>query len=161
MRKDGGAVKFLPGSIDDRKVAADAPWAAIGNDDDISAGSEEDSGDDEDSACDEEEDSEEDDAEEEPVPTLLVANQKRKRRKEAVLPPNKKVAFAPDPKSSKQSRLGGSRKTAPIPPKPKSTKISQALIPKPKKVANIVTKSSKGTSTAESGEEAYDFGKYF
>jgi len=162
MRKSGGVVKFLPGRIDDRKVDADSPWMLADGDEDISPDSEDDSGEGEDISDNENESSEHDtEDEEEPAPTLPVANQKRKRQKEIVSSPNKKVAFAPDPKGSKQSRLAGSLKAIPKTLKSKSTKIPQTPTSKPKKVANVATKSSKGTAATESGQEAYDFGKFF
>jgi nuclear GTP-binding protein len=161
MRKNVGVVKFLPGKIDNRKVDVDAPWTIADGDEDINPDSEDDSGADEEISGDEDETSEHDADEEnedvETEPSLPAASQKRKRQKGSVLP-NKRVAFAPDPKGSKQSRLPSSLKTISKIPKSKPTKISQPPTSKPKKVANVVTKTKTSNGN---GEEAYDFGQFF
>ncbi|KAF7971036.1 hypothetical protein HWV62_22155 [Athelia sp. TMB] len=177
MRKEGGLVKFTAAPVESRRVDVDGKWPGLteeeeDSEDESMANGEEESGSDED---DDEEDVEMDNAEaldaeesdsdeeemqvEEPVP---IASGKRKRadKKAAVVTrPAKKVAFAADPKESKQARsaAGANAQKVTIPKKkaPPPAKKPTQVAAKP---ANVP--SGKKTIT-RGGEEAYDFGKFF
>lgn len=193
MRKTEGLVKFVPGEIEGRKALIHDPWAGSVEDED----DEDEDGDNEeasDEVADEEEEDDEDESDEEPEPEPEPAppvsgKQKRKLAADRSSgPPHKKVAFAADPKESKQARSAGSRKgQAPMDTprakavsKPKTSPLkkvsaAKATVEKPKavvekkekerKVANVApvkTKASqKSVAKSASGEEAYDFGKFF
>jgi nuclear GTP-binding protein len=201
MRKGGGLVRLIAGEIESRKVAIEEPWSHVKEDesDDDGDGDDEDgmdmdedgeeveddgiddSGEDDDDDEDEDED-EDEDADDEPSPPI---SSKRKRKRAAEISsvlPSKKVAFALDPKGSKQSRAAGSRKgqtqEKPIPkskapvsksvtPKVKPPKALAAVVEKKQKGTNIATKATprratSGVTTGDGGDdEAYDFGKFF
>ncbi|CCM03995.1 uncharacterized protein FIBRA_06151 [Fibroporia radiculosa] len=197
LRKAAGLIRLITGKIEDRKVALDAPWRdsensddgesdadeddededeADGVDDDASVDLEEDSAGDDDEEDDEEEE-EEDEEEEEPLPP--IGKRKRGIAKASAPPPRpvKKVAFAADPKESKQARskagAAGSQAAArklkqkadmPVKTKPakapaKKAKAAPTKIPA-QKVANTASKKAVVPS-GEKGEEAYDFKKFF
>jgi len=204
MRKARGVVKFSAGAVETRKVAVDEPWIGlIGEDDEEGEESEEDGSEvgqdeedeededeeDESEETDEGEDTDDDEDDEEDTPPPLPSN-KRKRKRAAEpappTPPSKRVAFAADPKTSKQARKAGSlklkaqqQKPAPIPTKKveepkqplKAVETAKAkLLMKEKKVvekkvANVAAKKAKGSKPAKSsttkGPEAYDFSKFF
>ncbi|EDR04910.1 uncharacterized protein LACBIDRAFT_303781 [Laccaria bicolor S238N-H82] len=207
MRKAGGVVKFSAGAVETRKVAVDEPWVGLaGEDDEEGEESEEDDlevgqdEEDEDEECDldEEDDEEEemdegedtDDDEDDEEDTLPPFSNKQKRKRSAEpappAPPSKKVAFAADPKTSKQARKAGSlkikaqqQKPAPVPAKKveepkqplKAVETAKSKLPVKekkvveKKVANVAAKKAKGSKPAKSpttkGPEAYDFSKFF
>lgn len=204
MRKAGGVVKFSAGAVDTRKVAVDEPWVGLVGEDDEDEGeeSEEDGSEVDQDEEDEEDEDEEDDEEEmdegedtddheddeEDAPPPPSNKQKRKRGAEPAppAPPLKRVAFAADPKTTKQAHKAGSpklkaqqQKPAPIPAKkveePKQplkaveTTKSKLLVKEKKvvekKVANVAAKKAKGSKPAKSptteGPEAYDFSKFF
>ena len=165
MRKRIGLVKLTACHIDVRKIDVEARWAGLEQDGDDKSEEEQEECDKQDGSdseddnvdVDEHNDSEDDD---EPAPAPAS---KRKRRNISAAPstrPNKKVAFAPDPKESRRARAAGSAKATPLSlsSKPVSSKM------KPLKPANISTKTASQKSTVsldKGGEEAYDFGKFF
>ena len=114
---------------------------------------------------------EEENEDEEPV----QPHGKRKRGDPAAskAPPAKRVAFAPEPKNTKQARsaagargaaVAASRKALRTEAKAtKPTKAAKALAkPAPAKKAANAAPAKKATSTGDkSGEEAYDFKKFF
>lgn len=178
LRKSGGLVKFASGQADLRKVAVDEPYHKPEDkendsdedaDEDVVMGDEpEDAVDDEDSDEDIEEDEdaeeEEDEEDDEPPPAPIVnRKQKRKLAVEAgALPPSKKVAFAQEPKDTKQARSLGSQK-----PKAEKKSSLKAKAPEPKakktsKGANVPKAAqSKSSSQGDGADDAYDFGKFF
>ncbi|EMD40973.1 hypothetical protein CERSUDRAFT_111546 [Gelatoporia subvermispora B] len=182
MRKNKGVVKMKAGDIEARQVIVDASWLESddeGNESDVEDEDEDEDGfEDEDSEdleedgasveedeLDEDEDEEDEDEEDEEVPPL---SGKRKRGVKAAPPsrPAKKVAFAAEPKGTKQARAAagakGSLKASPkvtsVPPK-KELKSKKPVLKKPAKVANASKKPA--ASQAKNGEEAYDFKKFF
>lgn len=207
MRKAGGVVKFSPGAVETRKVAVDEPWVGLAGEDDeegeeseeddLEVGQDEededeegdlDEEDDEEEEMDEGEDTDDDEDDEEDTPPPFSNKQKRKRGAEPAppAPPSKKVAFAADPKTSKQARKAGSlkikaqqQKPAPVPAKKveepkqplKAVETAKSKLPVKekkvveKKVANVAAKKAKGSKPAKSpttkGPEAYDFSKFF
>lgn len=207
MRKAGGVVKFSPGAVETRKVAVDEPWVGLAGEDDeegeeseeddLEVGQDEededeegdlDEEDDEEEEMDEGEDTDDDEDDEEDTPPPFSNKQKRKRSAEPAppAPPSKKVAFAADPKTSKQARKAGSlkikaqqQKPAPVPAKKveepkqplKAVETAKSKLPVKekkvveKKVANVAAKKAKGSKPAKSpttkGPEAYDFSKFF
>ena len=205
MRKAGGVVKFSAGAVETRKVAVDEPWVGLVGEDDEDEGEESEEGgsevgqDEEDEDEGDEDDDEEeemsegedtDDDEDDDEDALPPPSKKQKRKRGAdptpPAPPSKRVAFAADPKTSKQARQAGSlklkaqqQKSAPIPAKkveePKQplkaveTAKSKLLMKEKrvveKKVANVAAKKAKGSKPVKSptikGPEAYDFSKFF
>lgn len=207
MRKAGGVVKFSPGAVETRKVAVDEPWVGLAGEDDeegeeseeddLEVGQDEededeegdlDEEDDEEEEMDEGEDTDDDEDDEEDTLPPFSNKQKRKRGAEPAppAPPSKKVAFAADPKTSKQARKAGSlkikaqqQKPAPVPAKKveepkqplKAVETAKSKLPVKekkvveKKVANVAAKKAKGSKPAKSpttkGPEAYDFSKFF
>ena len=208
MRKAGGVVKFSAGAVETRKVAVDESWVGLVGEDDEGEGEEseedgsevgqdeedeededeEDEEDDEVEEMGEEEDTDDDEDEDEDTPPPPSIKQKRKRGAEPAppAPPSKRVAFAADPKTSKQARQAGSlklkaqqQKPAPIPAKkveePKQplkaveTAKSKLLVKEKKvvekKVANVAAKKAKVSKPVKApttkGPEAYDFSKFF
>lgn len=207
MRKAGGVVKFSPGAVETRKVAVDEPWVGLAGEDDeegeeseeddLEVGQDEededeegdlDEEDDEEEEMDEGEDTDDDEDDEEDTLPPFSNKQKRKRSAEPAppAPPSKKVAFAADPKTSKQARKAGSlkikaqqQKPAPVPAKKveepkqplKAVETAKSKLPVKekkvveKKVANVAAKKAKGSKPAKSpttkGPEAYDFSKFF
>lgn len=203
MRKAGGVVKFLAGAVETRKVAVDEPWVGLVGEDDEDEGEEsekdgsevgqdeedeEDEDEDESEEMDEGGDTDDDEDDEEDAAPPPSNKQKRKRGAEPAppAPPLKRVAFAADPKTTKQARKAGSpklkaqqQKPAPVPAKkveePKQplkaveTAKSMLLMKEKKvvekKVANVAAKKAKGSKPAKSptteGPEAYDFSKFF
>lgn len=207
MRKAGGVVKFSAGAVETRKVAVDEPWVGLAGEDDeegeeseeddLEVGQDEededeegdlDEEDDEEEEMDEGEDTDDDEDDEEDTLPPFSNKQKRKRSAEPAppAPPSKKVAFAADPKTSKQARKAGSlkikaqqQKPAPVPAKKveepkqplKAVETAKSKLPVKekkvveKKVANVAAKKAKGSKPAKSpttkGPEAYDFSKFF
>ncbi|KAG5645776.1 hypothetical protein DXG03_005313 [Asterophora parasitica] len=174
LRTTVGLVKLVAGEIDSRQTVLDEPWLEAEDsdeEDEEQDGMEvnEGEGDDEVDEDEAEEENEEDEEDEEVVPPSSSKKQKRKRITEsAAAPPSKKVAFASEPKSSKQARKAGSLKekpTATTKPKPSAS----AAKPKPTpavarvgKAANVTTKGKAAAKiTGAGGDEAYDFGKFF
>ena len=182
LRKTSGLVRLETGVADERKVELDAPWIEAPGDadsdeddeeDEIVAGpgESEDEGDDIDEDDEGEDEGEEENEDEEPV----QPHGKRKRGDPAAskAPPAKRVAFAPEPKNTKQARsaagargaaVAASRKALRTEAKAtKPTKAAKALAkPAPAKKAANAAPAKKATSTGDkSGEEAYDFKKFF
>lgn len=184
IRKSTGLVKLVAGSIESRRADVEGSWAGVKQTEDASededegegdeAADEDDSGSDDDDGEEAEdvemEDLEDESSEEEEEPVLVPAG-KRKRAGKITGPaarPSKKVAFAPDPKESKQARsaAGAAKKAIVAAPKPKSKptlKPKPTAVPTKVKAANVGhgKKSAVKTSPSKSGEEAYDFGKFF
>ncbi|TFK35009.1 hypothetical protein BDQ12DRAFT_635436 [Crucibulum laeve] len=189
MRKSNGLVKLTSGALEERKAAIEEQWAALQDEEDSDEDNEEDESDMEADVADEEkeEDVEMDEDEEDeamPVPAAISNKQKRKRGAEPIpAPPSKKVAFAADPKSSKQARKAGSLKGRVVAQEketggenptsrsaaaralqskavPAKTKTAAKDV-KDAKVANMAAKKSKVTAAAGGNEEAYDFGRFF
>lgn len=184
MRKSGGLIKLTPSAIESRETSIEESWSELawdpeadgsdGENADVDMegdGESEQSGESQGSGAEnEDEGEEEDDQTEEDHPTILSGKQKRKRPAEPSLPPppRKKVAFAPDPKSSKQSRSAGSLGAK----KPQSIEAATGAAtktkpPKPvpeirRKTANMAGK-QKASKPLEggTGDEAYDFAKFF
>ncbi|KAF5388105.1 hypothetical protein D9615_000031 [Tricholomella constricta] len=186
LRKSAGLVRLVSGEIDSRQVVLDEPYLEMDESDEedeeadgIEVDELTEDKDDEDEDENEDEDQEGDDVEEEEEEEEEVApppskKHKRKRTNEpAAAPPSKKVAFAPDPKASKQARKAGSLKgTLPEKPMPKplatATQVSKpksqpaASVKQGRKVANVAAKGKITTKvTGAGGDEAYDFGKFF
>jgi len=194
LRKSTGLVKLTSGEIDSRMVILEEPWlkedevGSVEDEDredgemevDESVSDEEENDDDIDDDADEEEGEEGEEKEEkeeekeEDMPPPSSKKHKRKRTNEpSTAPPTKKVAFAPDPRSSKRAGIARSLKGM-KPEKPTTTKAkpldftNSATRPKSKPVgvkperraANIGVK-GKATTTDAGGDEAYDFGKFF
>ncbi|KII96056.1 hypothetical protein PLICRDRAFT_170636 [Plicaturopsis crispa FD-325 SS-3] len=174
MRKKRGLVKMGVGAMEERDVVLEGAWAGDasegGSDDELEADegaldeeiadSDEEGSGDEDEEMGDEDDEEEEEVEEveEPAP-ILSGKRKRAAAAATPAPPPKKVAFAADPKESRQARRAASassKKAAPA-PKPPAAKVS--------KVANGPSSKSKGAapkpSTTTGAEEAYDFKKFF
>ncbi|KAG5637321.1 hypothetical protein H0H81_005014 [Sphagnurus paluster] len=187
LRKVVGLVRHSSGECETRKAVLDEPWLkedreVSDSEDENEDGMEVDHmGDDDDDDDDEEdgdenesdegsEEGDEEDQEEDQQTPPLSSKQKRKRGNESsTAPPSKKVAFAPDPKSSKQARRAGSNKnkTTEMTSKPVSNisavKLKGTTSAKPEqKVANVAVKSKTiAKPTSAGGGEAYDFGKFF
>ncbi|GLB33406.1 putative GNL3L/Grn1 putative GTPase [Lyophyllum shimeji] len=192
LRKSSGLVKLVTGEVDTRKVFLDEPWlkeAEVTSDEDededeemevngsIGDGEEddEDDADEEEDEEEEEDDEDEDEDEEEEVPPPPSRNQKRKLVNEpSTTPVRKKVAFAPDPKSSKQAGKAGASKGK-APEKPTTIK-TKPLAPNPvtkhnskpaggkaqRRVANVGAGGKATTKGPDAdGDTAYDFGKFF
>ncbi|KZT12640.1 uncharacterized protein LAESUDRAFT_766146 [Laetiporus sulphureus 93-53] len=205
MRKAGGIVKLKAGESESRRVVLDVSW--IGSNDsgngsgvdedegeegdeplgeDASIDVEEESGDEEEESGDEDDDDEEEDESEEDEEARPALKGKRKRAAAPVLArPAKKVAFAPEPKGTKQARsaAGGQSHAAArkarthtqaddipstkpkvkVSPTPKAALAAKASkkasnTPAVKKAANAA---SKKTASTNDDEEAYDFKKFF
>ncbi|KZP15119.1 hypothetical protein FIBSPDRAFT_1048353 [Athelia psychrophila] len=178
MRKEGGLVKFVASPVESRRANVEGEWPGLkeeenSEDENEEGGSEEeedvemDDAEAEDSDEEEEEDVDEpmEEPVEEPVP-IVSGKQKRAGKKLAPTRPAKKVAFAADPKESKQARsaAGAAGKKAVPPAKtpakaaapPAKTPAAPTATAKP---ANVP--SGKKTTATRGGEEAYDFGKFF
>lgn len=175
-------MKYTAAPLESRKVDIDGKWPGLTeaeekDEDESMADGEEESGSEEEEEEAEEEDVEMDEAEaldaedsdsdeeemeaEEPLP-IVSGKRKRADKKAAVVTrPTKKVAFAADPKESKQARsVAGSKvHKATIPakklPPPSKKPIATQVAAKP---ANVPSGKKAGT---RGGEEAYDFGKFF
>ena len=127
----------------------------------VHRGEEQSAGDDEDGGEGEEEEEEED--------VQPIGKRKRTSQQSVFLRPTKKVAFAAEPKGTKQSRstagargaLAARGKEAKIKPQsgkpPVKAKVTKAT---PAKVANTVS-SKTPVKTTSNGEETYDFKKFF
>ncbi|KAF8075980.1 GTP-binding protein [Lyophyllum atratum] len=185
LRKSLGLVKLVVGEIDSRKAILDDPWLkedkggdeAEDEEDEMEVDNSDDGEEESDEGVDadeEDEDEEEEEEEmEEEAPPPSSKKQKRKRTNEpSTAPPTKKVAFAPDPKASKQARKTGSLKgkttEKPMPTQPKILASIQRPKSKPaaakpeRKVANVAMKGKATTKVTGAGsDEAYDFGKFF
>lgn len=171
MRKRAGLVKLVAGHVDIRKVDIAAKWIGAEHDGDDQSDEEVvDNDNDEQGESDEDDNVMMDDVEDighnesdeddEPAP---APTGKRKRRNTFTAPsavPNKKVAFAPDPKESKRARAAGSTKKA-APPSLNSKPVSSKLkTSKPTNVGKRIA-SQKSISPSKGGDETYDFGKFF
>lgn len=170
MRKGGGLVKYTAASAESRRANVEGEWpglkeAEASEDESEEVSSEEEDvemNDAEDSEEDSDEDAEEDESMEEPIedpkPILSGKLKRADKKSTPVVRPAKKVAFAADPKQSKQARSasGATQK--------KAVMLAKVVAKKPTvptatvKVANVPS----GKKTATLGrEEAYDFGKFF
>ena len=197
MRKTRGAVRMAPGEAERREVALDNSY--FGAEDEEGSGDEEEegdegddeevdeldesgeeSGDEEDEVLEgEDDDEDEDEDEEDGEPAPLPGKRKRAAQIQKIPSrPAKKVAFAPEPKGTKQARSaagaasfkltaskakGGQQKAKPTPEvKPakahkKITSVSAAM----KKTANSSKKGKQASLASKDGEETYDFSKFF
>ncbi|OCH95890.1 hypothetical protein OBBRIDRAFT_441971 [Obba rivulosa] len=199
MRKSKGVVKMKAGAFEVRRVVLDASWFGsdeeTGNESDLEGEDEEvdelededladldDDGDvheDGESIEEDEEDELEDTGDEEEEEEEVPPPSGKRKRGTKVAPPSrpaKKVAFAAEPKGTKQARAAAGAKgvlkaaskakkhdkpvvtATSVPPK-KELKGKKPVVKKPTKVANISKKSA--VSQAQDGEEAYDFKKFF
>ena len=178
-RKTAGVVKMAPSALEARKAALDLPW--VGEDDESDEGDDEENeladdpfkGDEsEDLESEDEEEDEDEDEEDEDEAELAPPAGKRKRSAKPSIPvrPAKKVAFAPEPKNTKQARsaagakgalAAGKKVKAAAPAKPPAkSKLAAKLAVAPKKVANVKKTLGPAVKAAD-GEEAYDFKKFF
>ena len=196
MRKTRGAVRMAPGEAERREVALDSLYFGAedeegsdeeeegdeGDDEEVDELDEsgEESGDEENGVSEgEDEDEDEDEDEEDGEPAPLPGKRKRAAQIQKIPSrPAKKVAFAPEPKGTKQARSaagaasfkltaskakGGQQKAKPTPEvKPakahkKITSVSAAM----KKTANSSKKGKQASSASRDGEETYDFSKFF
>lgn len=182
-RKAIGVVKLAPSVPEARKIALEVPW--VGEEDESDEDDEEeelgnghteddeseDPGDEDEDEEDENEDDEkgegdDDEDEEEEKPVQPVGKRKRSAQSSAPARPTKKVAFAAEPKSTKQARSAAgvkgalaAKKKAKVTTQVKpSAKSSPAVAPK--KVASS-KRASGMVNKAANGEEAYDFKKLF
>ncbi|RPD62065.1 hypothetical protein L226DRAFT_508977 [Lentinus tigrinus ALCF2SS1-7] len=202
LRKAGGLVKLRPADVDARKAVLDASYF-ISSDDEGMEADEEDAGtvddmdevgmvdeesegdyiSDEDEGSDEDEEEDEDDEEEEDEEEEdELASPPRGKRKRALAKaparPAKRVAFAPEPKGTKQVRSaagakGAAKKAAgakadskPEPKAKSSKKPAKAPAPKPKaapakKIANAALSKKAAAAPSKDGEDAYDFKQFF
>jgi nuclear GTP-binding protein len=171
MRKRTGLVKLVAGHTDTRKVDVEARWVGAEYDGDDQSGEEVDKDENEEQAesdedgnamMDDLEDLGHDEAEEDDEPQPAPTG-KRKRPNTFTAPsalPNKKVAFAPDPKGSKRARAAGSTKKA-APASLNSKPVSSKLKTSKLTIVSRKIVSQKSTSSSKGGNEAYDFGKFF
>ncbi|KAM5530260.1 hypothetical protein V8D89_016070 [Ganoderma adspersum] len=202
LRKTGGLVKLRTGDIDARKIMLDAGYFVSPSDDGVEADEEDggavddmdevgldeeegegsgdvESGDDEEDE-DEDEDEEDEDEDEEEIDELETPPPRGKRKRalaKAPARPAKRVAFAPEPKGTKQARSAAGAKGAAAPkvkakadkPAPmaakKPVKAATKAAPKaaapPKKIANAASSKKGAASAAKDGEVAYDFKQFF
>ncbi|KZT74532.1 hypothetical protein DAEQUDRAFT_197091 [Daedalea quercina L-15889] len=197
MRKSSGVVKMSAGEAESREVAFNVPYFGAEEDEDKDDGTDEEvdelerSGDDVTGDEDEDEDASEDDEEEnedkedgDEVPVPAAGKRKRAAQK-VPLRPAKKVAFAAEPRGTKQARSaagaagsklsvtkakgrqdsGAQTKAKPTP------QVKAAKVPKKtpsvasamKKIANSSKKAKQPSSALKEGEETlqYDFSKFF
>lgn len=120
MRRGDGLVKLTPGSPEERRAALEAPWDEpedneSESEDEIEVdaainGLSEDEDEDGEGT---EDDIEVDEEEEEPEEPPVVKGKRKRKEKSGPSPAAKKVAFAPHPKGTKQSRAQSSPKSAP------------------------------------------------
>ncbi|KAH9894117.1 hypothetical protein C8Q73DRAFT_826613 [Cubamyces lactineus] len=201
LRKAGGLVRLRPGSIDVRRTTLDASYFVAsddeGNESDVEEGAGLDESEDDDDEedvesyaseevdeleSDEDEDEEEEEEDEDEPPSPPSGKRKRAAAKSAApARPAKKVAFAAEPKGTKQARSAAGAKGAtavkakskPADEKPtkkstKSSALKKAAAPTKaapaKKVANSAAARAgkkSAASAAKEGEEAYDFKQFF
>ncbi|KAI0723530.1 hypothetical protein C8Q76DRAFT_723215 [Earliella scabrosa] len=192
-RQAGGLVKLRAGDIDARQVVLDASYF-VSSDDEGMDGDEEDGGtvDDADEVgldseasegdyvSDEEgsdEEGDEEDEDEDEDEDELAAPPARSKRKRALAKaparPAKRVAFAEEPKGTKQARSAAGARSTPAAAKVKSKgadkaaksakKPAKAPGPPAKKVANAASskKPKAAPAPAKEGEVAYDFKQFF
>ncbi|OBZ71764.1 Guanine nucleotide-binding protein-like NSN1 [Grifola frondosa] len=194
LRKSSGLVKLRAGVVDTRKINLDASWFAEEDEsdedaegahseaDDASVDLEKESADediDEDEDEDEDNDEEDEEDEEEEVPSLPTGKRKRGDAKAPPARPAKKVAFAPEPKGTKQARSAAGARGSQIAAQKAKTKLSALPSEKPsaksqkkpvfkkapippatKRAANSSSKKS-AASQSKDGELAYDFKQFF
>ncbi|KAJ3523723.1 hypothetical protein NM688_g8679 [Phlebia brevispora] len=185
LRKSSGLIKLKTGAVEDRKMDLEMSWVEseqLSDEDDEEA--------EEPGAAEDESEDEDEEDEDEPVPVQPTSKRKRGLAATSGFPPAKKVAFAPEPKNTKQARsaagargatIATSRKAkaadnekrkasskpnATVPGKSTKSKHRDSAIsaktPAAKKVANAASsKSKKAAVDSAAGEEAYDFKKFF
>lgn len=174
-RKTEGLAKVSASSTETRRIALEKPWVvqeeSARDDDDEDVGGEEEVDDEEDEGEDESEDigsvDSEEDEEDEEVSVPPAGKRKRAAAsKAASAPPPKRVAFAAEPKNTKQARsAAGARGSVKKDVKStaaasrKSAVASAKPVPA-RKVANA-TPAKKAVAAAAGGEEAYDFKSFF
>lgn len=172
MRKGAGLVKLVPGAVETRRAVLDASWNDVAGDDGEEAREDRPAAhvslddDEEDSAVesllgsededeeDDVEDGEDEDVEDGEAPQGPLSGKRKRQGKAASTPASKKVAFAADPKGSKQARASAAKKpaakkSAPTSAKTKGAKVMKDAIAKAKQV------------TTQGGDQAYDFGRFF
>ncbi|EJF63073.1 hypothetical protein DICSQDRAFT_83967 [Dichomitus squalens LYAD-421 SS1] len=199
LRKAGGLVKLRAGEVDTRRVVLDAGYFVSSSDDGMD-GDEEDGGavddadevglegeesDEGDYVSDEVEDSDEEDDEDEEdedegVDELESPPPRGKRKRilsKAPARPAKRVAFAVEPKNTKQARSAAGAKGAvtaaskaqlkarkpKLEPKAakKAVKAAATNAAPAKKVANAASSKKSAASSPKDGEAAYDFKQFF
>lgn len=185
LRKAGGLVKLRAGAIDTRKPTLDESYSTGSDSDaDEEDGSDLDELDDDDvdeEDIDEEDDDEDDDEDEEDEEEEEAPSPRGKRKRSATKAaaparPAKKVAFAAEPKGTKQARsAAGARGAAKAKasadsedkPAKKPSALKKAAPAKPavaKRVANSSTGSKKAAAAPappKDGEVEYDFKQFF
>ncbi|KAL7282022.1 hypothetical protein ACG7TL_003489 [Trametes sanguinea] len=189
LRKAGGLVKLRPGAIDSRRTLLEEPYFADSEDEGDEEGSalddsdddldeeDEDEDEDEDDEESDEEEEDEDEIEEDDDEPLSPPNGKRKRaaaKTAAPSRPAKKVAFAAEPKGTKQARSAAGAKGAAAAKAKAASKAAEAKAavkktakaaakpaPAPRKVANSATGKKSAASAVKDGEVAYDFKQFF
>ncbi|KAI9063457.1 P-loop containing nucleoside triphosphate hydrolase protein [Trametes sanguinea] len=187
LRKAGGLVKLRPGAIDSRRTLLEEPYFVDSEDEGVEGDEEEgaaldDSDDDEldeeedvDSyASDEDEEDEDGEDEEDDDPSPPSGKRKRAATKTAAPSrPAKKVAFAAEPKGTKQARsAAGAKGAAAAKAKPtkaaeaksavkKAAKAATKPAPAARNVANSATGKKSAASAVKDGEVAYDFKQFF
>ena len=202
LRKAGRLVRLRTGDVNTRKVMIDAGYFVSPSDDGIEAdedggafddvdeevgldeeGGDEEGGSDDEKEEEEEEDVDEEEGDEEEVDELESPPPRSKRKRaltKAPARPAKRVAFAPEPKVTKQARsAAGTKGTAKAAPKVKvnakadkpaakatkrpstATKVALKIAAPPKKVANAASSRKGAMSAAKDGEVAYDFKQFF
>ncbi|EKM59561.1 uncharacterized protein PHACADRAFT_181560 [Phanerochaete carnosa HHB-10118-sp] len=173
-RKATGVVKLAPYVPEARKITLEAPWAGEEESDEDDEGeelgnghTEDDEEDEEDENDDDEEgEGEDEDEDEEEEPEQPVGKRKRSAQSSALARPTKKVAFAVEPKSTKQARSAAGLKGAMAAEKKVkvATQVRPPAKPSPAVALKKVASSKKASGTenrAVNGEEAYDFKKFF
>lgn len=188
MRKTRGAVRMTPGEPERREVALDNLY--FGPDDEGGSSDEaeddeadddeevdelddsgKEDGDDEDAVSEgESESGSEEDEEEDVEPVPAPGKRKRATAQQAPARPTKKVAFAAEPKGTKQARsAAGSKPTASRPKAKPSPEAKPATVHKKtpsvsaaiRKIANSSKKPKQASAASKDGEETYDFSKFF
>ncbi|KAH9843741.1 uncharacterized protein C8Q71DRAFT_12337 [Rhodofomes roseus] len=190
MRKSRGSVKMSPGEVESREVALGVPYFGNEDEDEDDEGddgevdqldqSSEQEGDEDEEASDEDEDDEEEEDEEDEEPAPAAGKRKRAAQKSPSRPA-KKVAFAAEPKGTKQARsaagAAGSKLSAAQAKSPQAKPQAKAKVAPhakptkaPKKMPSIASamkkianpkKATQPSSTTKDGEETYDFSKFF
>jgi len=183
MRKEPGLVKLSSGQVDEREVDLEKEYFTGKGADDSGEGDEEDEDEDVDqldedvSASerdgedgsgdgenDEDVDMDDENEEEHEVPPPPIKNKRKLKNAPTPGRPVKKVAFAEEPKGTKQARSAAGARNVPPKATPKKPKLPKAKPPtlQPTKVVNSSSKQLKGNGkTPADGEQQYDFSMFF
>jgi nuclear GTP-binding protein len=181
-RKAAGVVKLSASELETRKIALETPWLADDDESDAKRDGDgegldenEDEDEDEDASGEDDEGSEEDediemDEEEDEEEEMFPPIGKRKRSALAPAParPAKKVSFAEEPKLTKPAHSAAgakgssmTKKASQMPAKPVA-KPKSSVPTAMKKAANAKKPAlAPSVSNTASGEETYDFKKFF